>query len=102
MEGLYVVFYLPYHHLEPIPVPVEEAEGHGTHAIYLQDIQEPGPVQGFIRLVQVQEDRVKDLLPHGLNLLDQFDLEVDGPRTTTHPEPMEGVMVCGGGGEAEI
>ena len=88
--------------MESIPITAEEVEEKRPHAISLHDIQTPGPVQGFVRLVQVQEDRVKDLLPHGRNLMYQFDLEVDGPRTTTRPEPMEGVMVCGGGGEAEI
>ena len=45
---------------------------------------------------------MKDLLPHGLNLLDQFDLEVDGPRTVTRTKLMEVVVVGGGGGEAAI
>ena len=84
--------------MESIPITAEEVEEKRPHAISLHDIQTPGPVQGFVRLLQVQEDRVKDLLPHGRNLLYQFDLEVDGPRTMTRPEPMEGVMVCGGGG----
>ena len=45
---------------------------------------------------------MEDLLPHGRNLLNQFYLKGGGPRTATRPEPMEGVVVGVGGGEAEI
>ena len=55
-EGLYVVPYLLYHHLQPISIPAEEAEGPGPHAISLPYVQAPEPVQGIVCLVQVQED----------------------------------------------
>ena len=45
---------------------------------------------------------MKDLLPHGHYLLEQFDLKGGGPCTVTHPEPMKGFMVGDGGGEVEI
>ena len=45
---------------------------------------------------------MEERLPHGRNLLKQFDLEGGGPRTATLPEPMEGVVVGDGGGEAAI
>ena len=41
-------------------------------------------------------------LPQGYNLLEQLDLEGDGPRTATRTEPVEGVMVGDGGDEATI
>ena len=47
------------------PVCLEEPPGSGYHAVPLQYIQEPGHVQGVIRLVQVQEDQVQDLLHQG-------------------------------------
>ena len=62
----------------------------------------PGPIQGIVCLVQVQEDCVEDRLPRDRNLLKQFDLEGCGTRTSSRPEPMEGVVVGDGGGEAEI
>ena len=102
MEGLSQVPPHPRHHLEPLPVPAEEVEGPGTHAISLQDLQAPGPVQGVVRLVQVQKDRVKYLLHHGHNLLEQFDLEGGGTRTSTRLEPMKRVFVGDGGGEVAI
>ena len=63
-EGLSIVPSHPRHHMEYLPIPAEEAEVPGTHAICLQDIQEPGPVQGIVHLVQVQENFMRDLLPH--------------------------------------
>ena len=69
--------------MESLPIPAEEAEGPGNHAISNQDLQAPGPVHGGLRLVQVQEYHLKDLLPHVHNLLEQFDLEVGGPCTVT-------------------
>ena len=41
-------------------------------------------------------------IPNGSNLMNQFDLESGGPRTTPHPEPMERFLVADGGGEALI
>ena len=41
-------------------------------------------------------------LPQGHNLLDQLDLEGGGPSTATLPEPVEGVVLGDGGGEAVI
>ena len=73
----------PLHHLESLPIPAEEAEGHRTHDISNQDLQAPGPVHGVLRLEQVQEYHVKDLLPHGHNLLEKFDLKVGGHCTVT-------------------
>ena len=90
------------HHLESIPITAGEVEGPGPHFISLQDIQAPGPVQGVVHLVQLQEYRVKDLLPHGHNLLEKFDLEVGSTCTATRPESMEGFVVGGGGGEVAI
>ena len=59
---------------------MEEAEGTVPHAIYLQDIQESGPVQGIVSLVYVQEYCMEYHLPQGRNLLEQIDLEGGGPR----------------------
>ena len=101
-EGYSVVPPCPRHHLKLHPVPAEEAEGPGPHAISLQDVQSHGPVQGNVCLVQVQKDFVEDRFPHGHNLLKQFDLEIFGPCAASHPEPMEGIMVGDGGGEAVI
>ena len=52
-EGLYVVPYLLYHHLQPISIPAEEAEGPGPHAISLQDVQATGPVQDIKKLFEI-------------------------------------------------
>ena len=82
-EGLYVVPYHLYRHLKPLPISAEEAEVPGTHSISLQDVHAHGPVQCIVCLVKVQEDRVKYRLPHGQNLLEQFDLEGGGPHTAT-------------------
>ena len=41
-------------------------------------------------------------LPQVRNLLDQLDLEVGGPCTANHPEPVEGVVVGDGGSEAAV
>ena len=45
---------------------------------------------------------MEDLFPRGRNLLKQFDLEGCGPCATSHPEPMEGVVLVDGGVEATI
>ena len=47
-EGLSVLPSCPHHQLQPLPIPAEEAEGPAPHAISLQDIQLPGPVQGIV------------------------------------------------------
>ena len=41
-------------------------------------------------------------LPHGRNLLEQLDLEGGGPRTSARLEPVDGVVVGDGDGEAAI
>ena len=71
-EGFSIVTSRLPHHMKHLPVPAEEAEGTGTHTTYLQDIQAPVLVQGVVHLVQFQEYCVKDLLPHGHNLLKQL------------------------------
>ena len=100
-EGFSVVPPQPCYHLKSLPIPAQKKEGPGTHAIFPQDFQAPGPVQGIVCLVQVQEDRMEDRLPHGCNLLKQFDLEGGSPHTAPHPGPSEGFVVGYGGGEAE-
>ena len=45
---------------------------------------------------------MKELLPHGCNLLEQFDLKGVGLYTVTRPEPMKGVVVGDGDGEVAI
>ena len=47
-EGFSIVPSCPCHHLNPLPIPAEEAEGPGPHTIYLQDVQAPVPVQGIV------------------------------------------------------
>ena len=90
------------HHLKLLPVSAEEAEGPGPHDISLQCVQSHKPVQAIVCLLQVQEYYVEGRFPHGHNLLKQFDLDFFGPRTASRPEPMEGVVVGDGGGEAAI
>ena len=53
------------HHFQLPPIRPEEPKGLGAHAVTFQDMKAPGPVQGVIRLVQVQEDHLQDLLPQG-------------------------------------
>ena len=55
-----------------------------------------------MRLVQVQEDHVQDLLPQGRKLLKQLGLKGGGACTATCPEPMEEVVVGDGGCETSI
>ena len=100
MEGFFVVPSRTYQYPELLPVPVEEEEGPGIHAISLQDLQAPGTVQGVVHLVQFQEDQVKDLPHHGNELMKQFDLKGGGPRTATHTGPIKGVVVGDEGGES--
>ena len=59
------------------------------YSITLQDTQAPGPVQGIVILVQVQEDRMEDLLPRGYNLMNQLDLKCGCSCTVTYPESVE-------------
>ena len=66
------------------------------HAIYLQDTQAPGPIQGVVSFVQVQEDCMEDRLPQGRNLPKQLDLKGGGRRTATYPESVEEVVVGDG------
>ena len=92
----------PRHHTQPRPIQLEELKGRGTHAITLQYTQAPGPVQRIISLLQVQEDRVEDLLHQGFNLLKQLELKGGGPCTATCPESMEEVLVSDVDGEVAI
>ena len=101
-EGLSGVPSRPCHHLQPLAIPAEEAEGPGPHTISLHDVLAPGPVQGTVCLVQVQEDNTEHRLPQVRNLMEQIDLEGGGPRTATCPEPVEGVVLGDGGGDAAI
>ena len=64
-EGLSVVPSHPCHHLEPLPIPAEEAEGPGPHAISLQYTQAHGHIQGIVCLVQVQEYFMEHPLTQG-------------------------------------
>ena len=59
-----------HHHLQTLPIPMEEAEGPGPHTIFLQDFHSPGPFQENVCLVQVQEDSMDNRLPQGRNLLE--------------------------------
>ena len=102
VEGFSVVFSCPLHHLKPLPISAEESEVPRPHAISLQDVQAPVPVQCTVCLVQVQEDCVDYRLPHGRNLMEQLDIEGGGPRTATCSESIEGVVEFNGGGEAAI
>ena len=47
----------PCHHRHPPPLSPEDPTCSGDHTLTLQDLKAPGPVQGIIRLVQVQEFR---------------------------------------------
>ena len=85
-----------------LPIPAEEAEVPGTHTIYLQDVQAPGPVQCIVYLLQVQEDCMDHCLPQGRNLMEQLELKGGGPCTATCLEPVEGVVVGDGGVKAAI
>ena len=42
---------------------------------------------------------MENRLPQSRNLLKQLDLNGGGPRTATHPESVEGVVVGDGGGD---
>ena len=81
---------------------MEEAKGPGPHAISLQYTQAPGPSQGVVIFLQVQEDCIYYQLFQGRNLPKQFDLEGVSPCTATCPEPGQEVVVGDGGGEAVI
>ena len=88
--------------MKPLSIPAEEAEGPGTRVISLQDVHTPGPVQVIVHLVQVKEYHMEHCLPQGCKMLEKIDLEGGGPRTATHSEPVEEVVVGDGGGEAAI
>ena len=62
------------------------------HYIYIEDTETPVPVQGIIKLVQTQENIIKDLLPNGLQILEQIVLKGGGPSSMDGLEPMKGVM----------
>ena len=50
-------------HPQPTPVCPEDPESLMPHAVAIQYLQESGPIQGAISLVQVQNYHVQDLLP---------------------------------------
>ena len=43
------------HHLSPSPVSPKDPENPGAHAISIQDVDTSVPIQGTIRLIEVQE-----------------------------------------------
>ena len=85
VEGFSVLPSCPRHHLQPLPIPAEEAEVPRPHNIFLQDFQAPGLLQDIVYLVQVQEGRMEYRLPHGRNLLEKLELEGGGSRIATCP-----------------
>ena len=52
MERFSIVPFCPCHHLEPLPVSAEETECPVPHAISIQDINVPEPVQSVVHLVR--------------------------------------------------
>ena len=51
-----------------IQVRLQDPERPWSHAVIYQDIETPVPIQGTVRLLETQENGVKDQLPHGCNL----------------------------------
>ena len=90
------------HHGQAASVGIQQPPGVRDNAAALQDLQAPGPVQSVVHFIQVQEDHVEDLLPHGRKLLKQLGLEGGGFRAATFPEAMEGVVGGDGGCETAI
>ena len=72
-ERCTIVTSRPCHHPQSCPILSEEAKGPGAHAITLQDIHAPGPVQGVLNLGQVQEYFMEDRLHQGRNLLNKLN-----------------------------
>ena len=74
----------------------------GSQSVTLQDLQAPGPVQGSIRLVQVQEYHVQDLLTQGRYVLKQLGLGGGGICAATRPKYVEKVVEGDGDREPAI
>ena len=83
LKCLPVVAACPCHHCQPPTIRLKEPIGLGAQAVTIQDLNAPGPLQGVVRLVQVQGDHVQDLLPQ---LLKHLGLEDGGTYAATRPK----------------
>ena len=81
------------YHLQLIPVCVARTGVSGSHAIYRQDVESPVPVQGIVRLMEIQGNGAKDRLTHGCYLMEQLSIGDGSTRPTSCPETMKAVIL---------
>ena len=62
---------------------LQEPECPGSHAIYRQDVESPVPVQGIVRLMEIQGNVAKDRLTRGCYLMEQLSIGYGSTRTTS-------------------
>ena len=63
-----------------------------SQTITRRDLETPVPVQGVVRLLEVQENLVENCLPHGRYMLEHIVLEVRSPCPASRLEPMNHIM----------
>ena len=76
-----------------IPVRPQEPERPGSHAVSFQDTKAPVPVQGAIRLLEVQEYGTKDCIPDLRQIFYNISLEDGSTCNMSRRENMQGFMV---------
>ena len=64
----------------------------GAHAIAFQNFETTVPVQGIVRLLEVEEDLIEDRLPHFCHMLETLGFEGGITRPPSSPKTMDGVM----------
>ena len=76
-----------YHHRGLDPVHPENPEHPRAHSIFHHNIERQVPVQGALRLLEVQEYITENILPRGLYMLDQLGLKEAVPIPCTARKP---------------
>ena len=102
LEGRTEVASSLFHHLHLILVRPQEPKRPVTHATSYQNFKAPVLIQGFIRLMEVQECGMEDRLTHCDHILEQLTLKGGGPCPTSRMEPMKGVVVADRRGQRTV
>ena len=97
-----IVYRGPGHHGQLPAVHPEDPEHPRAYPVFHEILQTHVPVQGTVRLLEVQKYLIADRLPHGGKLLQQIGLEGISPHTAAQPKPIGKFMELDCRGETEV
>ena len=92
LEGEVVVSAGSVHHVKPNPVCLEDLERPGADPICHDNLEASVPIQGVIRILEVQEYLKEDHLTHVSKLLQKIGLDGGGLCPMAFPKPVHHIM----------